>query len=76
LASHAGNGGSASGGSGGSGKRRTLPPAKPRELEDFLNRHLFHPISRRLAVLLSFTPVTPNMVSVSGALLVIAAGLI
>jgi hypothetical protein len=68
VASHAGNGGSAAGGG------RRLPPAKPRELEDLLNRRLFHPISRRLAVLLSYTPVSPNMVSVTGALLVIAAG--
>jgi len=71
LASHAGNGGSAS---GGSGSKRPLPPAKPRELEDLLNRRLFHPVSRRLALLLSSTPVTPNMVSVTGAMLVIAAG--
>jgi hypothetical protein len=75
VASRAGNGGSASGGSGGTGgSRRRLPPAKPRELEDLLNRRLYHPISRRLAVLLSYTPVSPNMVSVTGALLVIAAG--
>jgi hypothetical protein len=68
VASHAGNGGGASDG------RRRLPPAKPRELEDLLNRRLFHPISRRLAVLLSFTFVSPNMVSVTGAALVVAAG--
>jgi hypothetical protein len=60
--------------SGPAGGTRPLPPAKPRELEDLLNRRLFHPISRRLAVLLSFTFVTPNMVSVTGALCVIAAG--
>ncbi len=71
MASHAGNGGGAS-----NGGRRKLPPAKPRELEDLLNRRLFHPISRRLAVLLSYTFVSPNMVSVSGALLVIAAGIL
>jgi hypothetical protein len=74
VASRAGNGGSASGGSGGTGGGRRLPPSKPRELEDLLNRRLYHPISRRLAVLLSYTPVSPNMVSVAGALLVIAAG--
>jgi hypothetical protein len=64
------------GGSGGgtAGGRRPLPPSKPRELEDLLNRRLFHPVSRRLAVLLSYTFVTPNMVSVTGALLVVAAG--
>lgn len=64
----------AKGGGGPAGGRRPLPPAKPRELEDLLNRRLFHPISRRLAVLLSFTFVTPNMVSVTGALLVVTAG--
>jgi phosphatidylglycerophosphate synthase len=53
-----------------------LPAAvgKPPELEDVLNRWLFHPLSRYLAVLLARTPVTPNMVSVFGALLVVAAG--
>lgn len=61
-------------GGGPAGGRRPLPPAKPRELEDLLNRRLFHPVSRRLAVLLSFTFVTPNMVSVTGALLVVTAG--
>lgn len=50
-------------------------PGKPRELEDFLNRRVFHPLSRRLAVALVPTFVTPNMVSVAGAALVIAAGL-
>lgn len=52
------------------------PPrtGKPRELEDFLNRRVFHPLSRRLAAALAPTFVTPNMVSVGGALLVVAAG--
>lgn len=64
------------GGSGaaGNGGRRPLPPGKPRELEDPLNRWLFHPLSRRLASALAPTLVTPNMVSVAGALLVLAAG--
>ena len=55
---------------------RRLPPAKPREIEDVLNRRLFHPLSRRLAGALAPTFVTPNMVSVSGAMLVLAAGAI
>jgi uncharacterized membrane protein YecN with MAPEG domain len=57
-------------------KARRVPPAtgKPRELEDFLNLRIYHPLSRRLALLLAPTPVTPNMVSVLGAALVLAAG--
>lgn len=47
---------------------------KPRELEDFLNRRLFHPLSRRLARALAPTFVTPNMVSIAGAALVVTAG--
>lgn len=48
---------------------------RPRELQDALNFHLFHPQARRLARLLMHTPVTPDMVSVAGGLLVVAAGL-
>jgi phosphatidylglycerophosphate synthase len=60
----------------GDKKLGKLPAAvgKPPELEDVLNRWLYHPLSRHLAVLLARTPVTPNMVSVFGALLVFAAG--
>jgi phosphatidylglycerophosphate synthase len=39
-----------------------------------LNRFLFHPLSRRLAAALAPSFVTPNMVSISGAVLVLAAG--
>jgi hypothetical protein len=56
------------------GGRPPRPTGKPRELEDFLNRRVFHPLSRRLAAALAPTFVTPNMVSVSGAFLVVAAG--
>jgi hypothetical protein len=68
LATTAGGSGAAPGG---------RPPAggKPRELDDVLNRRVFHPLSRRLAVALAPTFVTPNMVSVFGAFLVVAAGL-
>ena len=44
------------------------PPLRPRELEDWLNFHLYHPLAWRLALRLAKTPLTPNMVSVGGAL--------
>jgi phosphatidylglycerophosphate synthase len=49
-------------------------PLRPPELQDPLNTHLYHPLSWRLARLLARTPVTPNLVSVFGALMVVAAG--
>lgn len=49
-------------------------PTRPRELQDALNFHLYHPLAWRLAQLLAKTPITPNMVSVFGAMCVIAAG--
>lgn len=51
-------------------------PDRPRELQDTLNRKLYHPLARRLALWLAHTPVTPNMVSVAGAFLVIAAAIV
>jgi len=63
-----------SNGKGGAAAAR--PQGKPRELEDFLNLRVFHPLSRRLARALAPTFVTPNMVSVAGALLVVAAGVL
>jgi hypothetical protein len=50
-------------------------PAKtrPAELEDGLNRLVYHPLSHRLALLLRHTPVTPNMVSVASFLSIVAA---
>ena len=50
------------------GLRRRAP-----ELEDPLNRYLYHPLSGRLARLLVPTGISPNAVSVTGALLVWAA---
>jgi hypothetical protein len=50
------------------GTRRRAP-----ELEDPLNRYLYHPLSGRLARLLVPTGISPNAVSVAGALLVWAA---
>jgi hypothetical protein len=50
-------------------------PAKtrPAELEDGLNRFVYHPLSHRLALVLRHTPITPNMVSVSSFLSIVAA---
>jgi phosphatidylglycerophosphate synthase len=46
-----------------------------RALQNPLDRALYHPLSARLAHLLARTPVTPNMVSVAGGLLVVLAGI-
>jgi CDP-alcohol phosphatidyltransferase len=46
---------------------------RPREAEDWLNRHVYHPPARRLARLLQPTGVSPNMVSVAGGLSIVAA---
>ncbi|MBU6268746.1 MAG: CDP-alcohol phosphatidyltransferase family protein [Sphingomonadales bacterium] len=48
-------------------------PVRPRELEDALNYHLYHPLAWQLARALARTPLTPNMVSVIGGGFVIAA---
>ena len=45
----------------------------PREMEDWLNFHIYHPLANRLAGLLVPTPVTPNMVSFAGWMLIVAA---
>jgi len=49
-------------------------PVRPRELQDPLNHYFYHPLAWQLARQLARTPVTPNMVSIFGGLLVIAAG--
>lgn len=54
-------------------ERSPSPRARPPELEDFLNRHLYHPLAARLARLLVPTGISPNAVSVTGALFVWAA---
>lgn len=51
-------------------KRGRAPNSRPRELEDWLNRLIYHPLAARLARLLDPTPISPNLVSVSGLLLV------
>lgn len=43
---------------------------RPRELEDRLNRFLYHPLAARLARLLRPTGISPNAVSVAGMLLI------
>ena len=49
------------------------PRGRPRELQDGLNRFIYHPLSARLARLLRPTGVSPNAVSVAGCLLIWAA---
>lgn len=46
---------------------------RPRELEDGLNLYFIHPLSRRVALALRHTPVSPNMVSVTSGLSIVAA---
>jgi phosphatidylglycerophosphate synthase len=55
---------------------RPTVTGKPRELQGFLNRTLYHPAARRFAALLVPTPVTPNMVSILGAAMVVTAGVL
>lgn len=52
-----------------------IRPQRPRELQDGLNFFLYHPLAWQLARQLAKTPVTPNMVSVAGGLMVVAAGI-
>ena len=49
------------------------PHGRPPELEDGLNRFVYHPLAARLARLLRPTGISPNTVSVVGMLLVWAA---
>jgi hypothetical protein len=46
---------------------------RPRELEDWLNGRIYHPLAERLATALAPTPITPNMVSFFGWVLIVAA---
>ena len=55
---------------------RPTVTGKPRELQGFLNRTLYHPAARRFAAFLVPTPVTPNMVSILGAAMVITTGVL
>lgn len=56
-------------------RSETARPMRPRELEDWLNLYVYHPLAWQLARRLAHTPVTPNQVSVFGGLTVVAAGL-
>lgn len=61
---------------GGTGQQGTPQrPQRPRELQDPLNHYFYHPLAWQLARRLAHTPLTPNMVSVFGALMVIAASI-
>ena len=51
-------------------------PMRPRELEDSLNYHLYHPLAWQVARRLASTPITPNMVSVFGGLCVVLAAIV
>lgn len=65
---------SAQGGKGAKDK----PPQRamrPRELQDPLNHFVYHPLAWRLALVLRHTPITPNMVSLLGALMVVGAAI-
>jgi hypothetical protein len=53
--------------------RETRPHGRAPELEDALNRWIYHPLAGRLARALAPTGVSPNAVSVAGGLLVWAA---
>lgn len=61
------------GGAGNNGRPAPKRPQRPRELQDPLNHYLYHPLAWQLARALAHTPITPNMVSVLGAGMVIAA---
>lgn len=58
----------------GTGRGNQVRPQRPRELQDPLNHFLYHPLAWQLARRLAYTPITPNMVSVLGGLMVVAAG--
>jgi phosphatidylglycerophosphate synthase len=49
------------------------PRGRPLELEDWLNRFIYHPLSGRLARALVPTGISPNAVSVMGGLFIAAA---
>ena len=55
---------------GGQSDDAARPATRPRELQDWLNRRLYHPLAARLARALRPTFVSPNAVSVAGALLI------
>ncbi len=58
----------------GNGTPAPARVGRPLEIEEPLNRYWIHPLSRRLAIALVPTGVTPNEVSFGGAILTVAAG--
>ena len=50
--------------------RKALPAGRPAELEDGLNRFIYHPLAAHLARMLQPTGISPNFVSVCGMLIV------
>jgi phosphatidylglycerophosphate synthase len=60
---------------GSRGEVAKVKTVRPRELEDALNFHIYHPLAWRLALGLARTPLTPNVVSVIGAGFVVAAAI-
>lgn len=73
MGSAAGTNGSNSGNGGGQRAGAIARPKRPRELQDPLNHYLYHPLAWQLARVLAKTPLTPNMVSVFGGLMVVLA---
>ena len=59
----------------GNGTEVPARVGRPLEIEEPLNRYWIHPLSRRLAIALVPTGVTPNAVSLAGGVLTVAAGL-
>lgn len=55
---------------------RATSTRRNQEIEDWLNRNIYHPLAYRLAQKLSKTSITPNMLSLAGGLLVILAAYI
>lgn len=53
--------------------RPPAPQNRPRELQDPLNFYFYHPLAKRLALLLRPTGISPNMVSVMSAVSLLAA---
>ncbi len=51
-------------------------PTRAREMQDALNHYIYHPLAWQLARALAPTPLTPNMVSVFGGMLVVTAGVV
>ncbi len=59
----------------GNTRNQIVRPMRPREMQDSLNHYLYHPLAWQLARQLARTPITPNVVSVIGGLMVVAAAI-